>query len=179
MKINDTEVRVVSGSVAKQDVDVIVNAANTGMRGGGGIDGVIHSLAGPKMLAELKAVAPHGAKTSEVVVTGAHNLPQKYIFHVAGPVWHGGATGEADLLAACYRNATVKANELGVSSIAFCSISTGVYGYPVDAAAKIAVETVCNTLSTFPRTSLRTVVFAMYGANEERVFAHVLAEYSR
>src|ERR1700691_1505715 len=103
MRINDTEIEVVRGSVTDQDVDAIVNAANTSMRGGGGIDGRIHRSAGTGMMDELIKGAPHGAKTGQVVVTGGHNLKQHFVFHTPGPVWRGGGSGEPELLASCYR----------------------------------------------------------------------------
>jgi O-acetyl-ADP-ribose deacetylase (regulator of RNase III) len=174
MKINQTTIEVVRGSVTDQDVDSIVNAANTGMRGGGGIDGRIHRAAGPGMMEELIRVAPHGAKTGTVVVTGGHNLKQKFVFHTPGPVWNGGQRGEPELLAACYRNCIDEADRRGLESIAFCSISTGVYGYPLEQAAPLAARTVQEFIEAHPRTSIRRVIFAMYGADEFEVFVRAL-----
>lgn len=174
MQINRTTIEVVRGSVTDQDVDAIVNAANTSMRGGGGIDGRIHRAAGPSMMEELIRIAPHGAKTGTVVVTGGHNLKQRFVFHTPGPVWNGGAKGEPELLASCYRSCVDEADRRGLPSIAFCSISTGIYGYPIDRAASIAIETVKDFLQAHPETPLRRVVFAMYGADEYEVFAKAL-----
>src|SRR5579883_1324334 len=142
MKINNTTVEVVRGSVTDQPVDAIVNAANTGMQGGGGIDGRIHRAAGPGLMEELARVAPHGAKTGTAVITHAHNLPHKHIIHTPGPVWNGGSRGEPELLASCYRESLKLADQFELESIAFCSISTGVYGYPIEEAAPLTVETV-------------------------------------
>lgn len=174
MKIHQTIVEVVRGSVTDQDVDAIVNAANTGMRGGGGIDGRIHRAAGPGMMEELIKVAPHGAKTGTLVVTGGHNLKQKFVFHTPGPVWNGGSKGEPELLASCYRSCLEEADRRGLESLAYCSISTGVYGYPISQAAPLAVETVKSFLEAHPQTPLRRVVLAMYGADEFDVFTKAL-----
>jgi O-acetyl-ADP-ribose deacetylase (regulator of RNase III) len=170
MDIGKTRIDIVRGSVTDQKVDAIVNAANKSMRGGGGIDGRIHSLAGRELLWELENVAPHGAETGEPVVTAGHKLPHKFVIHVAGPRWHGGSRGEAELLAACYRNSLQTADERGLESIAFCSISTGVYGYPIDQAAPLALETAADFLKSHPETSLRRIIFALYGADEFAVF---------
>ena len=151
-------------------MDVIVNAANTSMRGGGGIDGRIHPEAGPEMMAELRRIAPHGAKTSQPVVTGAYKLPQKAVVHVAGPVWNGGNRGEAELLSAAYNNALLAADERGSATIAFCSISTGVYRYPIQQAASIALQSATGYLASRPGTNLRQIVFALYGAEEYAAF---------
>src|SRR3569833_114091 len=172
--INETIIQVAHGSVTDQDVDAIVNAANTGMRGGGGIDGRIHRAAGPKMMEELIRVAPHGAKTSEVLVTGGHNLKQKLVFHTAGPVWSGGKKNEPDLLANCYRNCIDAAAKRGLESLAYCSISTGVYRFRIALAAPLAVSTVMDYLRAHASTSLRRVIFAMYGADEFDEFTKAL-----
>lgn len=184
MQIGQTTIEVVRGSVTDQNVDAIVNAANTGMRGGGGIDGRIHRAAGPSMMEELIRVAPNGAKTGTVVVTGAYNLNSpsggggrgevKFVFHTPGPVWYGGHKGEPDALASSYRSCIDEADRRGLESIGFCSISTGVYAYPLDLAAALAVKTVKEALESHPNTSLRRVVFAMYGENEFDVFSKAL-----
>jgi O-acetyl-ADP-ribose deacetylase (regulator of RNase III) len=175
MKINATEIAVVRGSVLEQDVDAIVNAANTSMRGGGGVDGAVHDAAGRELLAELKAVAPDGAPTGAPVLTGGHNLKQKHIIHVAGPVWSAQRADECErLLRACYRGALEVAEGKEWGSLAFCSISTGIYGYPLSLAAPLAVETVADYLRTHPQTTLRRVVFAMFQSAEYRVFQEAL-----
>ena len=167
---HNTTIEIVRGSVVDQDMDAIVNAANTAMRGGSGIDGVIHRAAGRGLMAELEKVAPHGAKTGAAVITGGHNLKQPYIIHTAGPVWKGGNANEAEKLEMCYRSCLEKAEGKGLKSIAFCSISTGVYGYPLDKAASVALGAVSEYLDSHPDTSLERVVFAMYQAPEYQAF---------
>ncbi|MFW5698118.1 MAG: macro domain-containing protein, partial [Fimbriimonadaceae bacterium] len=145
---------------------------NTSMRGGGGVDGAIHRAAGPALLQELEEVAPQGAQTAEVVVTGAHDLPQEKIFHVAGPVWHGGVRAEAEQLRACYRNCLAKINQSELESIAFCSISTGVYGFPLGKAAEIALGEARRFRMSEGTGKVRKIVFALYGQEEYDVFTH-------
>ena len=170
------EISVVRGSLVDQDVEYIVNAANTMLRGGGGIDGVIHRLAGPKLLLELYRVAPKGCPTGEVVVTGAHELKQKGIVHTPGPRWKGGDHGEAELLATSYRNSLVAVDELGGTSIGFCSISTGSYRFPLELAAPIAVRAVRTWVSSTPQTSIERVVFAMFSEVEFWAYFRALGE---
>lgn len=160
---------VVRSSLLDIEADVIVNAANTLMRGGGGIDGMVHQRAGYKMLLELRRVAPKGCQTGDVVVTPGFDLPQKWVFHTPGPIWRGGTVGEPELLAKCYWNSMLKGQELGAKSIGFCSISTGVYGFPIELAAPIALEAVLPLSEGFER-----VVFAMFGTHEFEVFNNSL-----
>jgi len=173
-----TEIEVLRGSLLEQDVDFIVNAANTLMRGGGGIDGAIHQRAGHKLLLELQRVAPKGCETGEVVVTAAHELPHKGIIHTPGPIWRGGGSNEAVLLANCYRNSLIAAHSRNAESIGFCSISTGVYGFPIDEAASIALDTIKEWLSLNPSTTLRRIVFAMRGEPEFLAFEQALKDMS-
>ena len=170
MNTQNSKIEIVSGSVLAQEVDAVVNAANTAMRGGGGIDGVIHRAAGRGLLAELEKVAPNGAKTGAAVLTKGHNLSQPYILHVAGPVWKGGGAKEAEKLAQSYRSCLEKADEKGLTSIAFCSISTGVYAYPLALAAPIALGTAQEFLDTHPDTPLERVVFALFQKPELLAF---------
>lgn len=165
-----TQILLVRGSVLEQAVDAVVNAASVGMRGGGGLDGAIHHAAGPGLLEELRAKAPSGAPTGAVIVTGGHASGFRHILHTPGPVWKGGSRGEPDALAACYRNCLDVAHELGVASIGVPSISTGIYGYPIERAAPLAIKTVQDWIAAHEETPLERVVFAMFGGAEYVAF---------
>ena len=171
-----TEIVLVRGSVLEQPVDAVLNAANSGMRGGGGLDGAVHRLAGPGLLKELREKAPSGAPTGAVVVTSGGESPFRNILHTPGPVWKGGTRGEADALAACYRNALDAAQALGLASLGLPSISTGIYGYPLDKAAPLAVITVREWVAENPDTSLARVVFAMFGGEEYARFKKAMGD---
>lgn len=172
--IENTTIEVVRGSVLDQDVDAIVNAANTMMRGGGGIDGAIHRAAGDGLLEELRRVAPKGSATGEAIVTSGHDLKQKYIIHVAGPIYRNYDPDEAArLLAECYFNALQAAEKRDLTSIGFCSISTGVYGYPLEEAAPVALVTTKKYFQDHD-SIIRRVAFAMFTAYEYEVFSQTL-----
>jgi O-acetyl-ADP-ribose deacetylase (regulator of RNase III) len=138
------KIRLVRGDITRERVDAIVNAANEGLWGGGGVDGAIHRAAGSELAEACTAIRRQqgGCPTGEAVITPAFNLPARYIIHTVGPVWHGGRQGEPEKLASCYRRSLAVAEENGVRTIAFPAISTGVYGYPVGAACEVALTTV-------------------------------------
>lgn len=162
---------LVQGDITGLDVDAIVNAANTSLLGGGGVDGAIHRAAGPELLAECRALG--GARTGEAKITRGHRLPARHVIHAVGPVWHGGGRGEEEDLASCYRNAMAIAAEHRLRSIAFPSISTGAYRFPIDRACRIAIGEVSGALDA---SGLERVVFCCFSADDRGAYERALDE---
>lgn len=163
------------GDITTYAVDAIVNAANQSLLGGGGVDGAIHRAAGPELLAECRML--HGCRTGDAKITGGYRLPARYVIHTPGPIWHGGTQGEDQLLENSYRNSLQTAIESGCHTVAFPSISTGVYSFPLDRAARIAVRTILAFLEEHPDMQCVTMVcfddktrWAYEAANKE--FSH-------
>lgn len=158
--------KILEGDITKQEVDAIVNAANTSLLGGGGVDGAIHRAAGPELLEETRKIG--GCPTGEARVSKGYRLPAKWVIHTVGPIWAGGHRNEEKLLAGCYRNCFKAAVGLGVKTIAFPSISTGAYGFPLDRATEIALKETKEFLET--NETLETVVFVCFGERVLRTY---------
>ena len=159
------KIQIIQGDITKQAVDAIVNAANCSLLGGGGVDGAIHRAAGPELLAECRSL--NGCATGQAKITKGYRLPAKYVIHTPGPVWHGGSRGEAELLASCYHSCLTLAREHGCKTVDFPSISTGVYHFPLEQAAEIAISTIAEFLETAQELQqVRMVCF------DERTKAH-------
>ena len=152
--------KIVQGDITRLAVDAIVNAANSTLLGGGGVDGAIHGAAGPGLLEECRALG--GCPTGEARITRGHGLPAKWVIHTVGPVWRGGGRGERELLAGCYRNSLALAAEHAIATIAFPAISTGAYGFPVEQACRIALGEVERSLAALP--AIREVSFVCFNA---------------
>lgn len=170
--VGEVTLEVVQGDISSQDdVEAIVNAANAELESGGGVAGAIHQAAGPGLAEEARQLAP--IKPGEAVITGGHDLPNRYIVHALGPVY-GSDEPEAELLADCYRNSLSLAEEQGVSSVAFPAISTGVFGYPVEEAAEVALRTVTEEAENLQ--SVRLVRFVLFGEEDLEVYERILSE---
>ncbi|NLL36215.1 MAG: O-acetyl-ADP-ribose deacetylase [Fretibacterium sp.] len=167
-------IRVVQGDLTQEDSDAIVNAANESLLGGGGVDGAIHRTAGPELLAECRTL--NGCPTGAAKSTGGYRLKAKWVIHTVGPVWRGGSQGEEELLASAYRSSLQEAVRLGARTLAFPAISTGVYGYPKEAAARTAVRTVLYFLSSLEGETLDEVRLVCFSADSAEVHKRALDE---
>ena len=172
--IEGQTLELVEGDITKQEVDAIVNAANSQLAGGGGVDGAIHGRGGPAIMEETDSLYPDGCPTGSAVITGAGNLPARHVIHAVGPFWQGGKVGEPDLLAGTHRRSLELAVENNCSSIAFPAISTGVYGYPMDKAARVALETAIDFIRAYGKPEL--VRFVLYGEPAYQAFESALTE---
>jgi O-acetyl-ADP-ribose deacetylase (regulator of RNase III) len=173
--VNKTKVSIVQGDITRQATDAIVNAANSSLMGGGGVDGAIHRAGGPAILEECKKIVARQGRlpTGKAVITTGGDLKAKYVIHTVGPIWHGGSKNEAELLESAYYECLKLATENKLASISFPSISTGAYGYPVDKAAKVAVSTVVSFLNG-QATSLKNVVFVLFDSRTYQSYRSAL-----
>ena len=171
-KIGKAKIRIIQGDITEQETDAIVNAANSSLMGGGGVDGAIHRKGGPKILEECKRIRetewPDGLPTGKAVITSGGNLKAKYVIHTVGPVWRGGKHGEPELLAEAYRNSLKLAVSKGLKTIAFPAISTGAYGYPKEEAAEIALRTIKEFLEK--EDELEEVVLVLFTQSNLRIY---------
>ena len=179
LSINQARLTIVQGDITRQATDAIVNAANPGLMGGGGVDGAIHRAGGPAILEECKGIVSRQGRlpTGKAVITTGGNLKARFVIHTVGPVWHGGNSGEPELLASAYRESLKVAVENNLSSVSFPSISTGAYGYPVAEAAKVAINAVAAFLKK-QVTSIREVVFVLFDSATLESYSSALGEMS-
>jgi O-acetyl-ADP-ribose deacetylase (regulator of RNase III) len=166
---------IIRGDITRSDADAIVNAANCSLLGGGGVDGAIHRAAGPDLLKECRTLG--GCKTGEAKITKGYDLKAKYVIHTPGPVWHGGGRNEKALLENCYRNCLTLASENGCRTVDFPSISTGVYHFPLDQAAEIAVRTICGYLAEHPE--IERVRMVCFDEGTKKAYEKALQDYQQ
>lgn len=171
--VGDRRLELTIGDITTVRVDAIGNAANAALRGGGGVDGAIHRAAGPELLDELRRRHPDGTPTGTAVATSGHRLRARWVLHAVGPVWRGGGHGEAELLAGAYRSGLALAHELGARSVAFPAISMGIYGYPPEDGARVALRTVIDHLGG--PTGIEVVRFVLFSDDTYEVFEQALA----
>lgn len=165
-----TQLKLLTGDITKLTVDAIVNAANETLLGGGGVDGAIHNAAGPELLAECRTL--QGCPTGQAKITKGYLLPAKYVIHTVGPIWHGGHHGEPQLLTSCYINCLQLALDHHIETIAFPAISCGVYGYPIEKAVRIAVQTTKDFVTH--HTGIKVVYFVAFGRLAEETYRNLL-----
>ncbi len=168
-------IEIVNGDITKLKVDAIVNAANSSLLGGGGVDGAIHRAAGPELLEECRRL--NGCPTGQAKITRGYRLPARHVIHTVGPVWYGGTRGEAELLRSCYRSSLALAVEHGIKSIAFPAISCGVYGYPVQQASRIAVDETLRFVAEHPE--IEQVIFTCFGNDVYEAYTRAYAGLSK
>jgi O-acetyl-ADP-ribose deacetylase (regulator of RNase III) len=174
--INQAKFSVIKGDITQQATDAIVNAANSSLMGGGGVDGAIHRAGGPAILAECQQIVSRQGRlpTGQAVITTAGNMKAKHVIHTVGPIWHGGSSREAELLTSAYHESLKLAAANNLSSISFPSISTGAYGYPIDEASQIAIKTITSFLKE--TTSIKEVVFVLFDSRTFDAYASALQE---
>ncbi len=180
VSINQIKLSIIQGDITKQATEVIVNAANSSLMGGGGVDGAIHRAGGPAVLAECKQIVSRQGRlpTGRAVITTGGNLKARFVIHTVGPIWHGGNKGESELLASAYQESLKVAAENNLSSISFPSISTGAYSYPTVEAAKVAISTVVSLLKE-RGTSIKEVVFVLFDSATYESYSSVLRQIAR
>jgi O-acetyl-ADP-ribose deacetylase (regulator of RNase III) len=171
-KIGNSTLELVEGIITEQHVDAVVNAAHSGLRGGGGVDGAIHRAGGPTIMAECRQIG--GCPTGSAVITTGGRLPARYVIHAVGPIWHDGTRGEPELLASAYRTSLQIAEQRQLRTLAFPSLSTGAYGYPLTDAAEVALHTIIDHIKG--ETTLERVIMVLFGRSSYQVYAETLEE---
>jgi O-acetyl-ADP-ribose deacetylase (regulator of RNase III) len=176
LTVNQSNITIMQGDITGQATDAIVNAANSGLMGGGGVDGAIHRAGGPAILEECRQIVARQGRlpTGQAVITTAGNMKSRHVIHTVGPIWRGGNSGEAGLLASAYQESLKLAAENGLSSVSFPSISTGAYGYPLKEASRIAIQTVASFLEE--NTTVREVVFVLFNSEAFQAYTDALRD---